>query len=328
MTCHSSTQTFTPSQMLQASAEASLGIEPQDLSPAIMDTGLFRGRLLVREVQPGLILTANDVICQIDRSITVEVEPSIVCGIQLAGAPQAMTVDGRHAVAKKLNAPVIVGYGRRSTCAWTAVPGSHSASVGFTIRPRFFDRFGALVADDGIAALHDILGREFHTEVLAPSGQLVERARRVLDHAYTGTLAGLFLESSTLHLVTEIADQLSRRGALVAALGHRHYDRMMEARAILDADLIAPPATLELARRVGTNVTTLQRSFRMAFGTTIFGYVRQQRLSVARILLVDHGVAVAEAGRKVGFASPSAFSVAYKQQFGHLPRAAGSGRAG
>ena len=37
---------------------------------------------------------------------------------------------------------------------------------------------------------------------------------------------------------------------------------------------------------------------------------------------------VAEAGRKVWFASPSAFSVAYKQQIGHLPRAAGSGRAG
>ena len=31
--------------------------------------------------------------------------------------------------------------------------------------------------------------------MLAPSGQLVERARRVLDHAYTGTLAGLFLEA-------------------------------------------------------------------------------------------------------------------------------------
>ncbi|MEM1140849.1 MAG: helix-turn-helix transcriptional regulator, partial [Pseudomonadota bacterium] len=55
------------------------------------------------------------------------------------------------------------------------------------------------------------------------------------------------------------------------------------------------------------------------FGTTIFGYIREQRLEMARYLLLDHGLKVSEAGYRVGFSSPAAFSSAYRRRFGHPP---------
>lgn len=76
---------------------------------------------------------------------------------------------------------------------------------------------------------------------------------------------------------------------------------------------------LDLARRLGANVTTLQANFKAAFGTTIFGYVRNRRLEMARVLLLDHGLGVAEAGYRVGFTNASAFTAAYRRHFGHSP---------
>lgn len=112
---------------------------------------------------------------------------------------------------------------------------------------------------------------------------------------------------------------LAHKSRLVALIGKRHYDRIMEARDILDANLAKPPKTLELTKLVGVNLTTLHANFKTVFGTTIFGYVRAQRLEMARMLLIEHHLTVAEAGYRVGFASPSAFAVAYRRHFGNPP---------
>ncbi|WP_411036361.1 helix-turn-helix transcriptional regulator [Shinella sp. BYT-45] len=326
MTLHQSERSFTPSELLRSSAESALGVEPVDMSPAFMETPVFSGRMLFREVQPGLTVTADDVTYLVDQDLVVSVEPSLVCGLLLEGEPEAMMIGEQHRVAKSLHRPVLVGYGKRNSCRWTPAVSRRSSSAGFMIKPSFFDRFANDLADDGLAVLHDFLTSDFRIETLARSPSLVERARMTLNHPYNGQLGELFLESNTLFLVTEVADQLSRQGQLVATLGKRHYDRVMEARDILDGNLISPPTTLELARRVGVNITTLQANFRTVFDTTIFGYVREQRLTMGRILLAEHGLSVADAGRKVGFSSPSAFAAAYKRQFGHPPTSERSAR--
>jgi AraC-like DNA-binding protein len=58
---------------------------------------------------------------------------------------------------------------------------------------------------------------------------------------------------------------------------------------MLDRSLSAPPKLLDIAREIGVNVTTLQANFKAAFGTTIFGYVRNQRLEIGRALILEHG---------------------------------------
>jgi AraC-like DNA-binding protein len=161
---------------------------------------------------------------------------------------------------------------------------------------------------------------KFQTRILPRSPRLVEIARRNLDHAYTGALGELFLESNTLAFVIEVADLLKEESRKVALIGRRHYDRAMEVRDILDANLASPPRILELAERVGMNVTTLQASFKTVFATTIFGYVRTQRLLIAQALLTEYGKSVAEVGYKVGFSNAAAFSAAYRRYFGHSPR--------
>lgn len=95
----------------------------------------------------------------------------------------------------------------------------------------------------------------------------------------------------------------------------------MAARAILDSDLIAPPKTLDLAKQVGGNISALQLNFKRVFGTTIFGYIRTRRLAMARVLITEHKLGSAQAGYRVGFASPAAFTAAYRRFFGRPPSA-------
>lgn len=327
MTVHQSDRSFTPSELLRSSAELALGIEPVDMSPTFMETPAFCGRMLFREVQPGLTASADDVTYLVDQDVVVSVEPSLICGILIAGDAQAMVIGERHRVVKSLHCPVLAGYGTRNSCRWIPSRSGRSSSADFMIKPSFFDRFASDLADDGLSALQEFLAGEFRCETLARSPNLVNHARMTLDHPYNGQLGALFLESNTLFLIAEVAAQLSRQRKLVAAIGKRHYDRVMAARDILDATMVSPPTTLDLARRVGVNITTLQANFKTVFGTTIFGYVREQRLAMGRLLLTEHGLSVADAGRKVGFSNASAFATAYKKLFGHPPTAERAARA-
>ncbi len=321
MTLHWESKTgLTPSRLLKESAELSLGIEPIDMSAQLFETPLFSGRLIIHEVQPGLIATASDITYLSNEPVDVTVDASLICGVLLAGEPESMQVGNHETVAKSHERPVLVGFDQPVICSRKMERACRTSDAGFVIKPTFFERFGHDVMDDGLRELHEFLEAPFRSKTLMRSPRVLDIARRILDHPYNGELGTLFLESSALNLVVEVADLLRIEQRNVTAIGQRHYKRVAEAREILDHRLVDPPSTLELSRLVGVNVTTLQENFKQVFKTTIFGYVRDQRLQMARILLMEHGLSAAEAGRKVGFSSPSAFAAAYKRRFGYPPK--------
>ena len=88
---------------------------------------------------------------------------------------------------------------------------------------------------------------------------------------------------------------------------------------LLRQRLSDPPSLLELARLIGLNDYKLKQGFRQVFNTTVFGYLTQRRMEKACQLLVQrHTVAVVAAA--VGYASPTAFSGAFRRRFGISPK--------
>jgi AraC-like DNA-binding protein len=318
---------FTAARLLQKGAELALGIEPHEVGSRPMDTPLFRGRLMAHEVQPGLFATASELIYFPGARVTVDIDAGLLCGVLLEGSAESMRIGSHGLVCKCLGRPVLVGIGARTTCERHITREHFARDAGFMIKPAFFDRFGPQVTDDGLAALQSFLMEDFRSTTLQHSPRVLDIARRNLDHPYNGQLAELFLESNTLAYVLEVASLLKEEQQQLAQLGRRHFDQVASARQILDERIASPPSTLELARLVGVNITTLQSNFKRAFKTTIFGYVRSRRLMVARVLLREHGLPPGEVGRRVGFASAAAFSTAFKQSFGHPPSAERESRA-
>lgn len=316
---HISEKGFKLPDLERIAAEHAFGVTIADVTPQAIETPVFAGSMLTMEVQPGLIVAASDLVYLNDTPLASINEPAVSCGVLLEGDDEFMEVEGYGSISRTRGRAAIKGFSRTTRLTLPSMRGHRSRAAGVLIRPTFFERFGERIDDDGVAALREFAETDFRYEYLPKSPKLCELARRCFDHPYNNQLGELFLESNALAFIVEVAQMLSHERRMVELLGRRHYDRVMEARSILDDSLVKPPTILELTRRVGVNLTTLQANFKLAFGTTIFGYVRTQRLEVARVLLIEHRLSISEAGYRVGFSSPSAFTAAYRRHFGHPP---------
>lgn len=88
---------------------------------------------------------------------------------------------------------------------------------------------------------------------------------------------------------------------------------------ILNRNLDSPLTLSDLARQSGMCVTKLTEEFKKKTGTTVFGYLRQQRLTRAKELITIHGMSASEAAWEVGYSSLSSFHRAFCAHYGTTP---------
>ncbi|QYR19315.1 AraC family transcriptional regulator [Paenibacillus sp. sptzw28] len=95
--------------------------------------------------------------------------------------------------------------------------------------------------------------------------------------------------------------------------------RIKKAREIILERMIEPPSILELSRMIGLNDYKLKIGFKEMYGTTVFGYLKDQRLYKAYRLLRDGGTSVIEVSYSVGYSNPSHFAEAFRGKYGVNP---------
>ncbi|PIE71738.1 MAG: hypothetical protein CSA22_01195 [Deltaproteobacteria bacterium] len=147
---------------------------------------------------------------------------------------------------------------------------------------------------------------------------------QILNCPYQEPLQRLYLEGYTLVLLTHTLARLSPSGKTVqktATVRPQDVERVKYARELIRNNLQNPPTLLELARTVGLHHSKLNAGFREMYGTTIFDYLRQTRLLMAKSLLDDGRMNVSEAAFAVGYASPSHFVKSFKNAYGTSPGA-------
>lgn len=88
------------------------------------------------------------------------------------------------------------------------------------------------------------------------------------------------------------------------------------------------PAIEEAARHAGVSVRTLARRFEEEAQTTFRAFLQQARMIRATELLSREGARVTEVALAVGFASPAAFTRAFKASLGVMPKDYRKNRAG
>ena len=150
-----------------------------------------------------------------------------------------------------------------------------------------------------------------------PMDAALEQMLRCPYHGITRTL---FLEAKSLELISLFIDATQESPSLVGPLSRDDRDRIHQAQRILQENLQTPPSLIALARRVGLNDRKLKEGFRQHFDTTVFGYLTQQRLERASHLLAQQ-YPIATVSSAVGYASPTAFSGAFRRRFGMSPKA-------
>ncbi|MGV0028466.1 helix-turn-helix transcriptional regulator [Phormidesmis priestleyi] len=150
--------------------------------------------------------------------------------------------------------------------------------------------------------------------------------QQILNCPFQGFTKRMYLQAKVLELLAlQLAAFAPGDSSQIHRMKPQTVERIHAAKNLLLTYLEQPPTITELAQRVGVSDRTLQRGFQELFGTTVFGYLTDQRMVQA-----EHGLrsgqSVAEVANLVGYSNPGHFAAAFKRKFGITPSECGSGK--
>ncbi len=115
-------------------------------------------------------------------------------------------------------------------------------------------------------------------------------------------------------------DQDRQHVPLMSRVGLFH-ENLIEAAALMEANLEEPLSLDEIASLVGVSRRQIERLFKRYVGEVPTKYYLDMRLRRARSLLLQTGMSIMEIAVACGFQSPPHFSKCYRDLFGHTPSA-------
>lgn len=298
-------------------ATANRDSRPLIFSPSRWQRGSNSPGVEAVELRDGISLILSN-IDPLEDCAFHHVEPEDVFAIAFhVKGGSRFDMDGR--TFETLPLEVHAGAAPRASTSTFILPAHGFRTVSLRFAPDaaadLLDRHG--LKGSGLSTMIDQARSEVSTARL---GTLDPASVAIIDAMFEAPIGGagrsLFLESCALGLLAAQVDALAPKTRLSSTpLIERG---LVEARAYLDAHLDAPPSILQLARIVGINDFKLKRMFKAAFGTTIYGYVRQRRMERAAADLYA-GLSVANVAARVGYECPRCFAGAFRRHFGVLP---------
>jgi len=147
--------------------------------------------------------------------------------------------------------------------------------------------------------------------------------RLVVRHlSETGTLEPLFVEETAVRLLSRVVAGAMRAWDLDRRSSSPIQGDLAEAARTVLARSFREPVTLdEVARRTGSSVFHLCRTFRRHTGSTLHGYRNQLRLRTALERAADPAGDLTELALDLGYSSHSHFTAAFRKAFGIAPSA-------
>ena len=143
----------------------------------------------------------------------------------------------------------------------------------------------------------------------------------ILNCTYTDQLKKMFFFSKTIEMLVLQAESFNK------AINHKpryvkdSYDkeRILFARDYLLKNIECPPTLTELSRRAGINEFKLKRGFKETFSKTVFEYLSEVRLEMAKENLLSKEKSITQIADELGYSSLQHFSTVFKKKFGISP---------
>lgn len=89
---------------------------------------------------------------------------------------------------------------------------------------------------------------------------------------------------------------------------------------LMTSDLTKTYTAEELSKRFSISLTAMKHCFKSTYGSPIYTYLKQYRLShAAKLLITRRDLKVSEIGAMVGYESPSKFTAAFHEVMGQTP---------
>lgn len=96
--------------------------------------------------------------------------------------------------------------------------------------------------------------------------------------------------------------------------------KIRKAKEIIIERMSEPPTLQELADEIGLNIKKLKEGFKQIYGDSVFSFLFDYKMEVARKLLEAGNDNVNEVGHKIGYSTASHFIAAFKKKYGTTPK--------
>lgn len=171
--------------------------------------------------------------------------------------------------------------------------------------------------------LSPLTNPSFDKQALIKDNQPVENpvakaARDIQRSRLLGNQAAKYMESKIIDCLSGFllpASLLPTTNSMSLSI----RDKMHDAKDIILTHYQDMPSLHELATMVGTNECTLKKAFKQEFGTTVFQYLYDFRMSLATHYLLDTSLPIFDIGMRLGYDYQSHFSTAFKRKYGVSP---------
>ncbi len=166
-----------------------------------------------------------------------------------------------------------------------------------------------------ITQKNDILAKQWKTNTF----KIQQVIQEIIQCTYQNELKDLFLLSKSIELLVLQADLYAQNDSKQFVKTEKDRKKLIASKDLLNSRIENPPTIIELAKLVGINEYKLKKGFKELFGTTVFGYIHNCRMSLAKKLLLGTDKTAKEIAYETGYSSPQHFSNAFKKQFGVTP---------
>lgn len=163
----------------------------------------------------------------------------------------------------------------------------------------------------------------FSSANLTVDAEMHRCVHRITHYEGSTNTKNLFLYARVIDLVLLQQQSYLRANTPKLVYVKNEYDkeRIVFAHDYLLTHMDAPPTLIQLAAIAGINEFKLKRGFKELFNNTVFGYLADVRLEMARRELLQKQKTVTQIAFELGYASLQHFSMAFKKKFGVSPRA-------
>lgn len=136
-----------------------------------------------------------------------------------------------------------------------------------------------------------------------------------------GIFMQLFIETKVLNLLRLQFEQYEKLLLRKKYNFVKDYDveKLYMVKELLDQNINNSYSLKELAQRVGLNDFKLKKGFKEIFGITVFGYLSDLRMKVAREMLAKNSKSIAEISEYCGYSFVQSFITAFKNKYGMTP---------
>jgi AraC family transcriptional activator of pyochelin receptor len=143
----------------------------------------------------------------------------------------------------------------------------------------------------------------------------------ILHCNYSDSLKRMYFFSKSIEMLVLQAESFNKLANKKTLYVKKDYDkeRILFARDYLLKHIECPPTLTALSRIAGINEYKLKRGFKETFSQTVFEYLANVRMEIAKNDLLERRKSITEIAFELGYSSLQHFSSAFKKKFGVSP---------